>query len=87
MKLVPDPQDIVEIEGVHSSRPGNQADPMAGDLKRRFLSIWFRCCHVYGRIYRNASQTAYEGRCPRCGAAVQALIGPGGTDRRMFEAS
>lgn len=53
---------------------------------RPFLSVWFRCCHAYGRMYRNAAATAYEGRCPRCGAAVRARIGPGGTSQRVFEA-
>ncbi|TVQ61942.1 MAG: hypothetical protein EA379_05805 [Phycisphaerales bacterium] len=51
-----------------------------------WLSVWFRCCHAYGRMYRNASRTAYEGACPRCGAHVRALIGREGTSRRMFEA-
>ena len=53
---------------------------------RPFLSIWFRCCHVYGRLYKNADESAYVGRCPRCGAPVQALIGEHGTERRLFEA-
>jgi hypothetical protein len=53
---------------------------------RKFLSVWYRCCHTYGRMYRNRSETAYEGRCPRCGARVRARIGPGGTSQRMFEA-
>ncbi len=53
---------------------------------RRFLSVWYRCGHVYGRMYRNQAGTAYTGRCPRCGAPVRAAIGPDGTDRRMFVA-
>jgi hypothetical protein len=53
---------------------------------RKFLSIWYRCCHTYGRLTRNKEGSAYEGRCPRCGAGVRARIGPGGTNRRMFEA-
>jgi hypothetical protein len=55
-------------------------------VRRKFLSVWYRCCHVYGRMYRNQAGTAYTGRCPRCGAQVRAAIGPGGTDRRMFVA-
>jgi hypothetical protein len=66
------------------SRP-RDSPPPAGP-RRPFLAIWFRCCHAYGRLYRNADETAYEGRCPRCGARVQAYIGPDGTSRRMFEA-
>ncbi len=65
---------------------GFGSDPPQGapDPHRKFLSIWFRCCHTYGRLYRNAEETAYLGRCPSCGAPVQALIGPHGTDKRMF---
>ncbi len=48
--------------------------------------VFFRCCHTYARAYRNSEQTAYVGRCPKCGATVRARIGPGGTSRRMFEA-
>jgi hypothetical protein len=52
--------------------------------RRPFLSVWYRCCHVYGRMYRNPAETAYHGRCPKCGAPVRALIGPDGTDSRVF---
>ncbi len=64
---------------------GPQSDGGKG-TKRRFLSVWYRCCHVYGRMYRNAEETAYLGRCPGCGAPVRALIGPDGTTGRMFRA-
>ncbi|MBL0927831.1 MAG: hypothetical protein IBJ11_09295 [Phycisphaerales bacterium] len=53
---------------------------------RRWLGIWFRCCHVYGRIYRNADASRYTGRCPRCHAEVSAKVGVGGTAQRFFEA-
>jgi hypothetical protein len=86
--IVPDPEDIVEIGGVRRSAAGQP--PRRGrescGPRRRFLSVWYRCCHTYGRLNRNRDGTAYEGSCPRCGARVQALIGPGGTDRRCFEA-
>ncbi|MEM6978348.1 MAG: hypothetical protein AAF539_01690 [Planctomycetota bacterium] len=51
-----------------------------------FLGIRFRCCQQYGRIYRNADRTAYDGHCPRCGQRVQIPIGGGGTGARFFEA-
>jgi hypothetical protein len=79
---VPDPQDIVEIGGQRVV--ASAADPVGP--ARPFLAVHFRCCHVYGRMYRNAAQTRYEGRCPRCGAKVEATIGTGGTSRRIFEA-
>lgn len=79
-----DPQDQLHLDG---RRVGADDAPPARGPRTPFLSIWFRCCHMYGRLYRNADATAYAGRCPRCGAAVQAAIGAGGTSKRMFEAS
>jgi len=53
---------------------------------RKFLQVWYRCCHVYGRMTRDAEHAQYVGRCPRCGAKVTARIGPHGTAQRVFEA-
>ena len=85
MPIVADPQDIVDIPGV-PSRAARRAEGPTRGPRRKFLSIWFRCCHAYGRLYRNRAQTAYEGRCPRCGARARARIGPDGTSQRMFAA-
>ncbi len=79
------PRDTVEFSWQTPHR-GAKQQPAPRATTPRFLAVWFRCCHTYGRMYRNADETAYEGRCPRCGAAVHALIGPGGTSRRIFEA-
>lgn len=54
---------------------------------RPWISIWFECCSTYARVYRNQPGDAYHGQCPRCGAAVQATVGPGGTSSRFFRAS
>jgi hypothetical protein len=53
---------------------------------RRFVGVKFTCCDVYTRVYINRDETAYEGRCPRCGKPVRLGIGPGGTDSRFFTA-
>ena len=53
---------------------------------RPWIAIRWRCCGAYSRAYRNRAGTAYEARCPRCGTATRATIGPGGTDARFFEA-
>ena len=64
---------------------------MAGEeeksSKRQFLGIWFECCHVYGRLYKNKDGTAYVGRCPRCLRSFRVKVGNGGTDRRFFRGS
>lgn len=49
-----------------------------------YLSVQFKCCSVYQRIYRNNDATAYEGRCPRCAKPVRFLVGQGGTSERFF---
>lgn len=53
---------------------------------RKFLGIYFRCCSTYGRVYRNRAGTAYEGRCPKCGATVHVPIGEHGSSARFFVA-
>lgn len=54
--------------------------------ERRFVGVQFNCCDVYTRVYINRDETAYEGRCPKCGKQVRLGIGPGGTDSRFFTA-
>ena len=84
---MPDPRDIIDIESMNiaPATPSSGSTPSSRE-PRKFLSVWFRCCHTYGRMNRNKDQTAYEGRCPKCGAKVHAAIGPNGTSQRMFEA-
>ena len=74
-----------------SSRPeinqqnGDQANDRS--LKGRpWISVRWKCCQVYSRIYRTADGKFYKGTCPKCGSPVQATVGEGGTDNRFFEA-
>lgn len=84
-----EPRDIVDIAGLKSAEQaraaGTAGEPMPG--ARNWLGVWFKCCHVYGRMYKNEFGTRYTGYCPRCGAEVGARVGTGGTSRRFFEAS
>jgi hypothetical protein len=57
----------------------------ATNTERTYLGVRFHCCQIYQRIYRNRQQTAYEGRCPRCGKPVRVRIGTGGVAARFFE--
>lgn len=85
-----DDGDILEIGGRRviggEADARRDANARQESSKGSFLSVWFRCCHVYGRMTRNREATGYEGRCPKCGAAVRATIGAGGTSQRTFEA-
>ena len=51
-----------------------------------FLGVFFVRCNVYGRLYKNAEGTYYEGHCPRCGTAFRVRIGAEGTAARFFKA-
>lgn len=82
-----DSRDRVDIDGLPDPSNAPRRKSSADSVEpRRFLMIWFRCCHAYGRLARNRAGTHYEGRCPRCAAPVSVRIGHGGTERRMFEA-
>ena len=55
--------------------------------KRKFIGVWFECCHAYGRLYQNKEGTIYRGRCPRCLRPVMVPIDSNrenATDRRFF---
>ncbi|MDR1611681.1 MAG: hypothetical protein LBT97_02730 [Planctomycetota bacterium] len=56
--------------------------------KRDYIGIHFKCCNLYGRIYKNAAGNAYVGWCPRCARKVEVKVGKGGegTDQRIFQA-
>ena len=80
-------RDHLDIESLNPDpNPGSDSEERLGP-KRKFLSIHFRCCSTYGRLYINRQKTHYEGRCPRCGARTSARIGPGGSGQRLFGAS
>lgn len=53
---------------------------------RSFISIFFKCCNVYHRIYLNKNKTAYVGWCPRCMSKVEVRVGPDGVKTRFFTA-
>ncbi|MDR2391250.1 MAG: hypothetical protein LBE84_06205 [Planctomycetota bacterium] len=65
----------------------NEGKEPAGG-RREHLGIHFRCCNVYGYIYKNKAGTAYCGFCPRCLARVEVKISRDGTGsgQRIFQA-
>ena len=76
--LVTDPRDYKLDLSKNTSSPESAPAP------RPYLSVQFDCCKVYLRIYRSPDGRHYRGRCPRCGLAVNFVVGDGGTDARTF---
>ena len=75
-----DPRDYkLDLSKLHA-RPGDTARNAA----RPFVSVLFRCCNVYQRIYRSVDGTKYEGRCPKCARSIRFLVGESGTSERFF---
>ncbi len=67
----------------------NQYDEPDGDnanSPRPYIGVYFECCGVYARIYRQDDQMVYLGRCPRCLRQIRVRVGPGGTSERLFRA-
>lgn len=64
------------------------SDPSGGNVKtpRPYIGVYFECCGVYTRIYRQPRKRLYRGRCPRCLRMVRVRVGPEGTDTRIFRA-
>lgn len=79
-----DIRDIVDIEGLRSPGASFVAGSDGNGPNRPWLGVFFRCCGVYGRMYRLRGEDRYAGRCPRCLAPVGARVGAGGTSQRLF---
>ena len=55
--------------------------------KRKFLGVWFECCHAYGRLYKSPDGKVYRGRCPKCLRSVMVRVdenAENATNRRFF---
>ncbi len=68
-----------------SAQPADSGAASAAK-SRPFLSVHWKCCQTYSRIYRNTAKTAYKGHCPTCGKSVTATIAEGGVNSRFFTA-
>ena len=63
--------DKIDIDGLEQSAKIPRGAAHASDSDRRFIMVWFRCCHQYGRLSRAAhfrSALSVVARPPaRCG--------------------
>lgn len=78
-----DPRDYkLDVSGLREAeRATSRARPQQA---RPWLSVFFRCCGVYQRIYRHRDGRRYEGNCPRCARKISFVVGEGGTGARQF---
>lgn len=59
-------------------------------VRRKFIGVWFQCCHAYGRLYKSKDGKFYRGRCPKCLRSVQVRVdenNENATNRRFFRGS
>jgi len=82
---MPDDRDyILDLGSGKAEPPCGESGPRR---HRSYISVYFECCGVYNRIYRNREGTAYSGWCPRCLRKVNVRIGAGGVSCRFFRAT
>jgi len=62
----------------------NEKPSKKNTKKRRFISVYWKCCHSFSRVYKNRAGEAYEGYCPSCRSHLFVPIGPEGTSQRTF---
>lgn len=60
------------------------AHPNPAPQHRPYLGVFFECCSVYQRIYRDPSGKSYTGRCPYCLRPIRFTVGENGTTARDF---
>ena len=78
------PDYILDIDGLR--QPEQQKPMEKGPIGTPWISVFWKCCGAYSRVYRNPEGTMYVGHCPKCMKRVQAKVGKGGTSKRFFEA-
>ena len=52
--------------------------------KKKFIGVHFLGCNTYARLYPNAENTHFQGRCHKCGLTMKVKIGSDGIDERFF---
>lgn len=50
------------------------------------ISVHFKCCNVYARIYLNRDGTAFTGHCPKCARPMRVKVAPGGSKSKFWSA-
>jgi len=51
---------------------------------RPSLSVHWKCCNVYARVYLNREETYFAGNCPRCAKPMRIRAVKGGGSKARF---
>ncbi len=54
-------------------------------MQKKFISVLFKCCNVYNRIYINKEENGLPWQMSQVPQVRKVQIGEGGTDTRFFE--
>lgn len=58
----------------------------AAGQKRHWVSVFYRCCNVYQRVYFRRGKVEAHGNCPRCFREVRFRLSQDGDTGRFFTA-
>lgn len=64
----------------------DRADGGAARAPRTWVSVYFRCCNIYQRVYFARGSVSAVGRCPSCLREIQFRLDADADPGRFFTA-
>ncbi|MBB64763.1 MAG: hypothetical protein CMO81_06835 [Waddliaceae bacterium] len=65
-------------------RQEKRKEDQEANSKKAFISVYWKCCRTFSRVYKSKDGKTYTGSCPKCRSILSVPIGAGGTTQRTF---